>query len=578
MAQDIVSDNKLSPVQRFFRMLAPDKQDIIYIYIYSIFSGLINLTLPVGIQAIISLILAGQVSTSWGVLATLVTIGVAVVGGLKIMQLIISESLQQRIFTRSAFEFAYRIPKFKMESIFKTYAPELVNRFFDTLTVQKGLPKILMDLSAAALQIIFGLILISFYNSAFLAFGLGLIFILFLIFWFTGQRGLETSLKESKYKYQVAHWLEEVARTMHSFKLAGTSKLHLEKVNELTENYLEARKEHFRILLSQFISIASFKTIITGGLLILGSILVINGEINIGQFVAAEIVIIQIMNASEKLILSMETVYDTLTALEKIGVITDIPLEDEKGLDFAEVNHVNQGLKIKASNLSYAFEGAHEPLLKNIDFEIQMGEKVCIAGFNGSGKSTLLNIIAGLYEKFDGALTYNDIPRDNLNISSLRYFIGNYSLQDDLFDGTLLENITMGDKSLNLQDVTWAIKEVGLQDFLDTQPKGFNTVIEPTGGLMSRTIIKKIVLARGIVHRPRLLAMEELLAKFERKERENIINFLTDKSQPWTLVVVSNDPNLASKCDRVFVMQDGKIVNQGSYDDVKVHTCFQKTF
>jgi ABC-type bacteriocin/lantibiotic exporter with double-glycine peptidase domain len=207
-----------------------------------------------------------------------------------------------------------------------------------------------------------------------------------------------------------------------------------------------------------------------------------------------------------------------------------------------------------------------------------MGEKVCIAGFNGSGKSTLLNIIAGLYEKFDGALTYNDIPRDNLNISSLRYFIGNYSLQDDLFDGTLLENITMGDKSLNLQDVTWAIKEVGLQDFLDTQPKGFNTVIEPTGGLMSRTIIKKIVLARGIVHRPRLLAMEELLAKFERKERENIINFLTDKSQPWTLVVVSNDPNLASKCDRVFVMQDGKIVNQGSYDDVKVHTCFQKTF
>jgi len=578
MAQSIASENKLTPFQRFFRMLAPDKQDIIYIYIYSIFSGLINLTLPVGIQAIISLILAGQVSTSWGVLATLVTIGVAVVGGLKIMQLIISESLQQRIFARSAFEFAYRIPRFKTEAIFKTYAPELVNRFFDTLTVQKGLPKILMDLSAAALQILFGLILISFYNSAFLAFGLGLIFILFLIFWFTGSKGLETSLKESKYKYQVAHWLEEVARTMHSFKLAGTSKLHLEKINELTERYLDARKKHFRILLSQFISIASFKTIITGGLLILGSILVINGEINIGQFVAAEIVIIQIMNASEKLILSMETVYDTLTALEKIGTVTDIPLEEEKGLDFATVNHISQGLKIKVSNLSYTFEGAHEPLLKNLDFEIQMGEKVCIAGFNGSGKSTLLNIIAGLYEQFDGALTYNDIPRDNLNINTLRYHIGNYSPQDDLFDGTLLENITMGDKNVTLQDVTWAINAAGLQDYINHQPKGYNTIIEPTGGQMSRTIIKKIVLARGIVHRPRLLAMEELLAKFERKERENIIDFLTDKKQKWTLVIVSNDPNLAAKCDRVLVLQNGQIINEGTYDDVKVHTCFQKTF
>lgn len=578
MAQTYASDNKLTSVQRFFRMLAPDKQDIIYIYIYSIFSGLINLSLPLGIQAIISLILAGQVSTSWGVLATLVTIGVAVVGVLKIMQLIISESLQQRIFTRSAFEFAYRIPRFKTEAIFKTYAPELVNRFFDTLTVQKGLPKILMDLSAAALQIIFGLLLISFYNSAFLAFGLGLIFILFLIFWFTGQKGLETSLQESKYKYQVAHWLEEIARTMHSFKLAGTSNLHLEKVNELTERYLDARKKHFRILLSQFISIASFKTIITAGLLILGSILVINGEINIGQFVAAEIVIIQIMNASEKLILSMETVYDTLTALEKIGTITDVPLEEDKGMDFAEVNNIDKGLKIKATNLNYQFEEAHEPLLKDLNFEIKMGEKICIAGFNGSGKSTLLNIIAGLYENFTGGLTYNDIPRDNLNINTLRYYIGNYSLLDDLFDGTLLENITMGDKELTLKDITWAIQAVGLQDFLDKQPKGYNTIIEPTGGQMSRTIIKKIILARGIVHKPRLLAMEELLAKFERKEREQIINFLTDKKQRWTLVVVSNDPQLAAKCDRVFVMQDGNIVKQGTYKDVKVHTCFQKTF
>ena len=181
----------LTAVQRFFRMLATDRKDVVYIYIYSIFSGLINLSLPLGIQAIIGLIMAGQTSTSWVVLASLVTFGVAVVGGLKIMQLMITESLQQRIFTRSAFEFAYRIPRFKTEAIFKTYAPELVNRFFDTLTVQKGLPKILMDLSAAALQILFGLILISFYNSAFLAFGLGLIFILFLIFWFSGQRGLE---------------------------------------------------------------------------------------------------------------------------------------------------------------------------------------------------------------------------------------------------------------------------------------------------------------------------------------------------------------------------------------------------
>lgn len=574
----IVTNTRRTPMQRFFGMLAADKQDIAYIYVYSIFSGLINLSLPLGIQAIISLIMAGQVSTSWGVLATLVTIGVAVVGGLKIMQLIITESLQQRIFARSAFEFAYRIPRFKTEAIFKDYPPELVNRFFDTLTVQKGLPKILMDFSAAALQILFGLILISFYNSAFLAFGLGLLVILILIFWATGQRGLETSLKESKYKYQVAHWLEEIARTMQAFKLAGTSKLHLQKVNDLTVNYLDARKKHFKILLFQFISIASFKTIITAGLLILGSILVINGEINIGQFVAAEIVIIQVMNAAEKLILSMDTVYDTLTALEKIGTVTDIALEDNEGMDFKAINHVDKGIKVKVNNLSYTFPNENEPLLNKLNFEIQMGEKICISGYNGSGKSTLLQIIAGLYENFTGSLTYNDIPRDNLNINTLRYYIGNYSPQNELFDGTLLENITMGDHEVSLQDVAWAVNAVGLQDFIGNLSKGYNTVIEPMGGTMSRTIIKKIILLRAIVHKPRLLAMEELLAKFERKERENIIDFLTDKQQKWTLIVVSNDPDLAKKCDRVLVLKDGNIISQGSYEQVSAHTCFQSTF
>ena len=156
----------------------------------------------------------------------------------------------------------------------------------------------------------------------------------------------------------------------------------------------------------------------------------------------------------------------------------------------------------------------------------------------------------------------------------LTIFVFSFSIpflaQDDLFDGTLLENITMGDKNVTLQDVTWAINAAGLQDYINHQPKGYNTIIEPTGGQMSRTIIKKIVLARGIVHRPRLLAMEELLAKFERKERENIIDFLTDKKQKWTLVIVSNDPNLAAKCDRVLVLQNGQIINEGTYDDVPV--------
>ena len=147
------------------------------------------------------------------------------------MQMTVSETLQRRIFTRVSFDFAERIPNLHTETVRNEYVPELVNRFFDTLTLQKGLPKILIDLSTAIMQILFGLLLLSFYHPLFIFFGFVLVLLLILIFRFTGPAGLKTSIKESKYKYQVAYWLQELGRTLNTFKLTGSSELPLSKTD-----------------------------------------------------------------------------------------------------------------------------------------------------------------------------------------------------------------------------------------------------------------------------------------------------------------------------------------------------------
>ena len=166
------NSDRLTAVKRFFGLLSLDKKEITYIYVYAIFSGLITLSIPLGVQAIIGLIAGGALSASLIVLVLIVTAGTALTGILKVMQLTVTETIQRRIFARSAFDFSYRIPRFKMEKLTDYYAPELVNRFFDTITLQKGLPKILVDFSSAVLQIVFGLILISFYHPFFVFFGL----------------------------------------------------------------------------------------------------------------------------------------------------------------------------------------------------------------------------------------------------------------------------------------------------------------------------------------------------------------------------------------------------------------------
>jgi len=320
--------NELSPWKRFFRLLSIERRDIMQIFYYAIFSGVLALTLPLGIQAIINLVQGAQISSSWIVLVALVTVGVIFTGILQLMQLRIIETLQQRVFVRASFELCYRFPKIKMERLRNIYPPELANRFFDTLTIQKGLSKILIDVPSALIQVLFALILLSFYHQLFIVFGIVLLLIIYFVFRYTARKGLITSLEESKYKYKIAHWIQEVARAIVSFKLSGNTSLALEKNDDLVHKYLTAREKHFGIIKIQFIKMIGFKAIITAGLLLIGGILVLNQQINIGQFVAAEIIILLVINSVEKLILGLETLYDMLTSIEKLGQVVDLELEE----------------------------------------------------------------------------------------------------------------------------------------------------------------------------------------------------------------------------------------------------------
>lgn len=549
-----------SAVKRFFRLVHNERVDIQNIIIFAVFSGLINLSLPLGIQAIINFLNSGEISTSWALLLVFVVLGVALVGFLQIKQLAITETIEQRVFAKAAFDFAFRIPRIKQDAVQNKYVPELVNRFFEVLTVQKGLSKILIDFSSAALQIIFGLILLSLYHPMFILLGIGLVFLLYLIFRITGPAGLRTSLEESKYKFEVAHWLEEIGRTMNTFKLIGNSELPVKRTDELVSGYLKARKKHFRILVWQFSGMIVFKVVVAAGLLILGSLLVIDRQINIGQFVAAEVIIVMLIGAVEKLILSMDTIYDLLTALEKIGTVTDLPVEEDKGTDLRDTDCDN-GLNIRFNNVAFAYPDGDEQVLKGASMEIISGHRVCISGPNGVGKTTLLKLLTGMYNSFSGTITLNGLPFRSLRIEALRSIIGDNLNDTDVFKGSLFENVQAGRSNITKDRVMWALRQVQLDEFVSSHPTGLETPIDPEGKRLSKTITRKIVLARAIADNPKILLLEDNLSNLNHDERQLIYNNILSKKHGWTVIIVSNDEIVANKCDDRYVMENGVILN-----------------
>ncbi len=581
--ESLVSDDNastnvpLTPVQRLFRLLGNEKKDIGYIYLYAIVIGLVTLSLPLGVQAIINLISGGMVFSSVYLLLFVVIGGVFISGVMQIIQFTLVETLQQRIFAKAAFEFTYRMPRVRSESLLGYYPPELMNRFFDILTVQKSLPKILIDLTGAVLQILLGIMLLSFYHPFFIAFGFLTILIVVLIVYFNGPTGLQTSLVESKYKYKVAQWLEDIARSLSTFKLSGTGNLPMQKMDGLVNNYLVYRKKHFKILKIFFWNAVAFKTLVIGGLLILGTVLVVEGQISLGQFVATEIIIVLLTSSVEKLIQSIDTVFDALTAVEKLGYVTDLPLERERGFRLSSSDS-KTGFRLDVNNLAYSYPNKGGASLQGLTFSVEPGESLCITGSNGSGKHTLLQVLAGMLSDYSGGITYNGISLRDLNVVSMRSYIEQNISVDDIFEGSILENITMGRQQVSLADLDWALKLLDLTESISALPEGLSSTMLPGGRRYSESFIAKVTLARCIVTKPKILMIKDVLYTSTERERERLMQALTADIVPWSLIILSNDPLIMRRCDKVLVLKKGKAAVQGSFAEVRKSAIFMEEF
>jgi ABC-type bacteriocin/lantibiotic exporter with double-glycine peptidase domain len=546
-----------SSLRKFHQVIMLDKKDISAIYVFAFMAGIVQLSLPLGIQTIIGFVMAGSVSTSIVVLISMVVIGTFLNGLLQVRQLEIIEKLKQKIFLRYGLEFSDRLPRLDNEKLDGYYLPELVNRFFDTVSLQKGLEKLLLELPAAIIQILLGLLLLSFYHPVFIGFGIMLIAIILLILYYTSPQGLALALKSSDFKYKVAGWLQETARVVKSFKYSK-SRLHILKTDAFVGGHLDARTSYFKILLIQFWSLISFKVIVTAAMLIVGTILLVNQQINVGQFIAADIVIIAIIGSVEKLIVSLDKVYDALVSIEKLGTITEA--ETEAGGELM-LGKIDNGVAVKFVDASFSYPDGKK-ILDQLSFEIQPGQVVHISGKSGSGKSSLLRLLTGTYKNFEGNILIDGQGIGSYDIESMRNQTGLLLDSQDIFTGTILENMTMGNAEINITQVTDYVAKLGLEEFVQSDKLGLYRILDPVGKRLSKDIRKKILLVRALLGHHRLLLLEE---PFEHLDESTIamLSSILGKMKSTTVFITSSATQLPLAVDAIVDLGNaGKLKRQ----------------
>lgn len=538
---------------RYWNILDLDKKEISSVYFYAVFSGLVQLSLPLGVQTIIGLVMGTTMVTSIYILVMIVVLGVFMVGWLQISQMKVIEKIQQKLFTKFALDFANLMPQLKMNETSDYYLPEKTNRFFETVTIQKGLSKLLLDIPLATIQIVFGLSLLALYHPAFILFGALLIFLIGLTLKLTGKYGISTSLSESKYKYSVAAWLQDIARNVIQFKFNNYT-LNLTRTDDNLVHYLIERTKHFKVLLIQYKTLVFLKVAITLTMLSVGTYLVISQKLNIGEFIAAEIVILTVISAVEKLIGSLDDVYDVITGIEKLSAVTELPIEKSGSLLLDENKN---GIGISLQNLTFGYH-PNDSILKNISIEIPSGAKVHLSGNEGSGKSTLIKLISGCISGYTGNILYNNVPSTNYQLNSLRKNIGLHLGSDDVFFGTVLENITLGNPNVNEHQILELADKLGMGDFLSKLNYGFDTIIDPTGQKLTGTALKKILLIRSLVGNKKLLLLNEPFLGTDAETRVNISNYLNSLNYT-TIIITSKHIDAAKICSHQLELTNGSV-------------------
>ena len=539
-----MSEKTKSPADRLLELIRLEKKDLITLPFLVFAYGVISIATPVSVQALVNVVNMGAVLQPLFVISLILFVLLLLSGALYVFEGFIVELIQRRIYIRTAINTAQNTQKVEISLYDKENPVELINRFFDVDTIQKSAATLLTISLISLLQVIIGSIILLFYSVYFAFVVMMIIGFLIFIVRSLGRHATETAMAESKAKYEMASWLESIAKNIFAFKFYKGNERTANQTQALVKSYIEKRSKHFNILLWQNITAAIIYAVGGTALLAIGGGLVIRGEINLGQFVAAELIIFGVLAGLVRLVSKLDYFYDLLAALDKIGVLEDVP-QEKSG---EHIPHQTKLHSLKFNDVHFAYNHYIKPL-SNIKLTLQKGQNIAVLGSPGSGKSTLLKLIAKFRSPSAGQITINEIDLRQIENDALRDSMG-LAGPIEILEGTIKDNICL-ERQIDLEKLNTVLRELGLEKEFSLFPQGIDTVITASGAPLSSSQLQRLMIARALAGSPSLLLIDGLLDSFNENELNAAINLFNNHHDEWMLIVTTRFVHIAKRFDTI---------------------------
>ncbi len=534
----IMGGRQDKPLSRLLSLLQPDRGDVFAIMIFSVVVGILGLATPLAVESLVNTVAFNRYVQPVVVLAIILFVFLAFAGSLSIIKAIEAEIIQRRLFVRVALDLGHRLSNVNQPALDGQHGPELVNRFLEIVTLQKAVASMLLDGITLAISVVIGMVVLAVYHPFLLGFDLALLGLMAFMFFVLGRGAIKSSIKESKEKYHMVAWLQNVVANPTAFRLHGGDIFAMDRTDKIAADYLDNRRTHFLILLRQIVFAISVEVFASVALLTIGGWLVIHNQLTLGQLVAAELIVAVIVGAFAKMGKHLENYYDLMASIDKLGAILDLPESSVGGHDLFRRDGP---LQVEIREL--AIEVGDRNVLSGFSATLPAGGSVLLVGPPGSGKSTLLETIATLRPPSSGSFEVNGIDLRRIDQAHFVRNIG-YARQIEIFDGTVVENVDLHRPEITATDVQWALQFVGLEAEIRGFAESIDTPLVSGGQPLSTTQAARLMIARAIVARPPLLLIDGLLDGLPLETAEEIISRLHESPRPWSLIVATSRRDL----------------------------------
>jgi len=460
----------------------------------------------------------------------------------KTYRLHLIELLQRRLHVNALEHYSQLFINWYPEAFEKVRSQLAFHKFFEIFVFQKSFVRVIKEGFQLSIQLIIGFIIISFYHVSFFAYSILLSILYYFIIRSQWNNILQKNLELSDKKYQSISWLEQQSLNRDTFLSKGASQFALDKSYDMTKSYIEKRAEFFTLFIKQIKQILSIQFIATFILFLIGTFLVYRKQLNLGQFIAAEIIITSIMLSFGKVTELLEDLYDSIISSYKLFAAS----EDLKKI-------AKSGKELNSNEHTWQIHQLKLPSGRILNAIFEKQKKIAVYAKEGSGKTLLVNYMLRYKENYEGLILLNNIDIKELSSKSFYSNVAVIRDEPQFFAGSIWDNLVLGNPKINEEEVIQVLKQVGVYSHINKLPQQMQTTLALNGFPLSETYAKLLLISRAFLLHPGTVIVDGVLDSMDTVMLEKLISFF--KLQKQTVLIMTSRRSIAEKLDETMSLE-----------------------